>query len=255
MGQYFSWINVDKHERLNNTFWNFAPTLYGRCFTPCEENQAMLSLLATRWKGDVVVFYGDYADFSKAGNNPGCKYIQDKINASGLTTPDFIYETRDATGNLRIAKSDPKNSHGFPEGKPIDYCGPFDVEIKEWRYVVNPARREYIDYQRTPVVFISTSFIQRYDPLPLLLASETRTFDDPSEEIEGRWLGDVVYPTDENPGENFSLIADGYVNWMVDWPVLRGVTDDEVREMIAEAKIDLDAVEDEDLLPILLGQR
>ena len=57
----------------------------------------MLSLLATHWQGDVVVFCGDYADFSKGGNHPGCKYIQEKVVASGWAIPDFIYEAHDAT--------------------------------------------------------------------------------------------------------------------------------------------------------------
>lgn len=63
----------------------------------------MLSLLATCWQGDVVVFCGDYADFSKGGDHPGCKYILEKVVASGWTIPDFIYEAHDAAGRLRIA--------------------------------------------------------------------------------------------------------------------------------------------------------
>lgn len=256
MGQYFSWVNVDKHERLDNCFWDFAPSLHGRCLAPCEENQAMLSLLSTHWQGDVVVFCGDYADFSKGGNHPGCKYIQEKVVASGWATPDFIYEARDSTGRLRIARDSPRNRRNSPEDETLDYYdGPFDVDIREWRYVVNPTRREYIDYQRTPVVFASAHFIQRYDPLSLLLASAIWALDDPNEEIEGRWLGDVVYPTNERPDGTFSLIADDYVDWTIDWPVLRGVTDEGVREMMVDTGVDLEAAGNEDFLPILLGKR
>lgn len=239
MGQYFCWVNVDKHERLNSCFWDFAPMLHGRCLAPCEENQAALSLLATHWRGDVVVFCGDYADFSQGGEHPGCRHIQEKVDASGLAIPDFIYEARDATGDLRIAKDSPRNRHNAPKNELLDcYDGSFDVEIMEWRYVVNPARGEYIDYQRTPVVFASAKVIQRYDPLPLLLASATWALDDPEEEIEGRWLGDVVYPTNEDPSEGFTLIADSYVDGTIDWPVLQGVADDEVLGMMRSEDYD-----------------
>lgn len=254
MGQYFSWVNVDKHERLDNCFWDFAPGLHGRCFAPCEENQAMLSLLATHWKGDVVVFYGDYASFGR-NDHPGCKYIQAQIDASGWNETDFIYESHDATGYLRIAKDSPKNRRNHLDDEYLDYYdGPFDVDINEWRYVVNPALREYIDYQRTPAVFVSTRYIQRYDPLPLLLASEIQAIDDPKEEIEGRWLGDVVYPTNEDPGEGFSLVAGDYVDWAINWPVLRGATDDEVRRMMVAAGIDPSVESDDDLLGVLVAK-
>ncbi len=251
MGQYFSWINVDKHERLDSCFWDFAPTLHGRCLAPCEENQAMLSLLATHWRGDIVVFCGDYADFGKHDEHLGCKRIQERLDASGLGIPDFIYGARDATGDLRIAKDSPNNRRNAPENENLDcYDGSFDVGIEEWRYVVNPTRREYIDYQRTPVVFASARFIQRYDPLPLLLASTVLALDDQEDEIEGRWLGDVVYPTNEDPGEGFSLIADNYVDWTVDRPVLCGVADDETREMMAEAGMDQKGTGAVDLLDV-----
>lgn len=216
----------------------------------------MLSLLATHWQGDVVVFCGDYADFSKGGNHPGCKYIQEKVLASGWAIPDFIYEAHDATGCLRIAKDSPRNRRNSPEDETLDcYDGSFDVDVKEWRYVVNLTRREYIDYQRTPVVFASAHFIQRYDPLPLLLASAIWALDDPNEEIEGRWLGDVVYPTNDSPDAAFSLVAEDYVDWTIDWPVLCGVTDEGVREMMVDVGVDLEAAGNEDYLPILLGKR
>lgn len=234
MGQYYSWVNVDKHERLNSCFWDYSPTLHGRCFTPCEENQAMLFLLATRWRGDVVVFFGDYAKFDES-DHLGCKYIQERIDATGLSTPDFIYEARDVTGELRIAKERPENRHKTHDGESLDYYdGSFGIDIKEWRYVVNLARREYIDYQLTPVLFISEKAIRRYDPLPLLLASSVALLDE-VDGIEGRWLGDAVYPTNEDPGKDFSLVADEYVDFSIDWPVLRGVTDVEVRKIMVDA--------------------
>lgn len=250
MGQYYSWVNVDKHERLDSCFWDYSPTLHGRCFTPCEENQAMLSLLATHWRGDVVVFFGDYAKFNES-DHPGCRYIRERIDATGWSATDFIYEARDATSELCIAKGSPKNRCNTPDDESLDYYdGSFDVDIKEWRYVVNPARREYIDYQLTPVLFISAKVIQRYDPLPLLLVSAAASPDDP-EEIEGRWLGDAVYPTNEDPSTDFSLIADDYVGPLIDWPVLRGVTDVEVRKIMADAGIDLGTENDHDVLAIL----
>lgn len=87
MGQYFSWVNVDRFERLDAGLWDFAPTLYGRCVAPCEENQAMLSLLATRWRGDVVVFLGDYASF-EGDERPGCRHVRERIGTSGWPAPD-----------------------------------------------------------------------------------------------------------------------------------------------------------------------
>lgn len=208
MGQYFSWVNVDRFERLDAGLWDFAPTLYGRCIAPCEENLAMLSLLATRWRGDVVVFLGDYASFEGDGR-PGCRHVRESIDASGWSVPDFASEAQDVTGCLRVARDSPRNRRNSPSDESLDlYEGPFDVEVGEWRYVVNPARREYVDYRRMPVISAQGSPVQRLDPLPLLLASETWAPGDPDEKIEGRWLGDVVYPADDDPGDGFVLVGD-----------------------------------------------
>lgn len=208
MGQYFGWVNVDRFERLDAGLWDYAPTLYGRCVAPCEENLAMLSLLATRWRGDVVVFLGDYASF-EGDERPGCRHVRERIGTSGRSVPDFASEAKDVTGCLRVARDSPRNRRNSPSDESLDlYEGPFDLEVREWRYAVNPARHEYVDYLRMPILSEPGHPVQRLDPLPLLLASEVWAPGDPGDKIEGRWLGDVVYPTDDAPGGGFVLVGD-----------------------------------------------
>ena len=200
-----------------------------------------------------MVFYGDYAHFDKADHS-GCVHIRAQIDASGWNETDFPHEARDVTGFLKAAKDSPNNRRNAPDNESLEYYdGPFNIDIKDWRYVVNPSRREYIDYQRTPVIFVSRHLIQRYDPLPLLLASATWALDDPNEEIEGQWLGDVVFPTDENPGEEFTRIADGYVDSLIKHPVLPGVTDAEVFQMMVEAGVDPEEESNDDILGVLVA--
>ena len=239
MGQCFNWVNVDKHEWLDGAFWGNAPTLHGRTIAPCEENQALLTLLTTRWRGDVVVFFGDYADFSGI-DHPGCRYIQAALDAAHLDPADFMYESREAVGNFKIAKDSPNNRRNDPDNESLDYYeGPFDLDLMGFRYVVNPARGEYIDYQKLPVVALSDGLIQRYDPLPLLLSSAIWALGDPKEDIEARWLGDIVYPSNKAPQDSFTSIAEQYVDYLTDGPVLWSVSDDEVMEAVSAGGIDI----------------
>lgn len=183
MGQYFNWVNVSRQEWLDGSHWGYSPTLHGRSFTPCDENDALLALLATRWRGDVVVFLGDYADFRRI-DHPGCRRIHTILDEVRGFLPDFAFDGRDVAGE--------------PEA----------MAVQRYRYVVNPARREYIDYESTPVINVFEDVDQRYDPLPELLCSMIGLSNDPAA-VLGRWLGDTVLPTTDEPEEGYRLIAKG----------------------------------------------
>lgn len=249
MGEYFNWVNFDKQEWLDGGMWHNAPSLRGRCYTGIEENEALLTLLATRWKGDVVVFLGDYANFTD-DDNECCRHLQGLLEQRGYgyAACDFMYDGKTANGYLAVTKDFPEDRRNDPDNEELDYYpGPCDLKIEHFRYVVNGAKREYIDYQKTPIFWVCEELIQRYDPFPEMMASAIGAWDDPGE-IEGRWLGDIVCPTNDDPGEGYRLIAEDYVHQSFKEPYVYGLTDEEFCQAMNEAGLSLTNLESDEII-------
>lgn len=52
MGQYFEWLNLDKMEMIGNSPWKCGSKLPDNTYVGNEKTDAVLTLLASRWKGD-----------------------------------------------------------------------------------------------------------------------------------------------------------------------------------------------------------
>ena len=70
MGEYFNWINLDKKEYLVPSDFGLGSKLYESTLFPNGVLRALYDLLSTDWKGDSIVFLGDYAEPPKTALNP-----------------------------------------------------------------------------------------------------------------------------------------------------------------------------------------
>ena len=247
MGQYFSWVNLDKDEIIETYAWPNGEKLHECAYVGCEETDAALTMLAGDWAGDLVVFLGDYATF-KDEVHPGRRAVERCL--AGRHVEDYLFDVcRDICGRFDYVRDHPEVTHpvyvdGESHERWVPYEGPFDIAIRHFHYVVNDARREYVDRRCTAVRYIdeATGEIVRYDPVPELMCSQTGWLEDPEHEIEGRWLGDVVRPTDEHPGSGYTAVAQAYSYWA---PPAITATDDKIRRVIAEHGLN---IADEDIL-------
>lgn len=236
--------------------WLNSPSMTGRCFTGTEENEMLLTLLATRWRGDVVVFMGDYANF-KEGDRECCGRLQELLEERGYghAACDFMYDSLIANGSFAVTKDSPRNRRNDPDNEDLDYySGSCDLEIEHFRYVVNDVKREYIDYRKTPIVWVHEDGIKRYDPFPEIMASVVWEPEDP-DEIQGRWLGDVVRPTNIRPNESYSLIADKYVHSGFTEPFICDMTDEEFRAAMKADGLCLDTMGITEVIEILASNQ
>lgn len=214
MGQYYYWVNFDKDEIIEIWPWPNGMGLHECAYLGCEETDAALTMLAGDWAGDLVVFFGDYAEF-KDETHPMRKEVERRLG--GMGAEDYILSCRDICGRFDYVRDHPGITHPlyFDDGRDsidVPYDGPFDVEIRQFRYVVNESKKEFIDRFNTAVRYVSekTGKDVLYDPFPELMCTGTRGLEDPENEIEGLWFGDVVRPTDEHPGDGYTAVAQWY---------------------------------------------
>lgn len=245
MGQYFEWVNYDKREIIMTDPWPNGQKLRQCAYIGCPETDAALTMLAGDWAGDLVVFLGDNARF-KDETHPGRREVERRLG--GVISDDYTYDFTDICGRFDYVRDHPKIRHfvEYDDGSydMVPYDGPYDVEIHQFRYAVNESKKEYVDRYRTAVRYIDkdTGEIVRYDPFPELMCSETGGLEDPGHEIEGLWFGDIVRPTDEHPGDDYTAVAQDYSYWA---PASITATDEEVRRVIFEYCLD---IADEDIL-------
>lgn len=245
MGQYFEWVNFDKHESVETWPWPNGQKLVESAYVGCEQTDAVLTMLAGEWAGDLVVFLGDYAGFEDE-THPGRREVE--LRLQGMCLDDYVLDCKDICGRFDYVGRHPEATYpvfGAEPGEEVErhYEGPYDVAIRHFRYVVNESKREYVDRARTAVCRIDgkTGRIVRYDPFPQLMCSETLGLERPESEIDGLWFGDVVRPTDERPGDGYTAVAQWYSFF---GPPLN-CSDEEIRRVIAEHGLD---IADEDIL-------
>lgn len=245
MGQYFEWVNFNKGEIIAPWPWPNGQKLVESAYAGCVETDAALTMLAGDWAGDFVVFLGDYASF-KNEIHPGRKELERRLR--DVCLEDYVLDCADICGRFDYVRDHPEITYpvfGAAPGEETErhYEGPYDVVIRHFRYAVNESKREYIDRACTAVRRIDgqTGRIVRYDPFPQLMCSETRDLEHPEREIDGLWFGDVIRPTDEHPGDDYTAVAQWYSFF---GPPLN-CSDEKIRRIISEHGLNIN---NEDIL-------
>ena len=213
MSQYFNWVNFDKREIIADWPWPCGSGLRESAYVGCEKTDAVLTMLASDWAGDIVVFLGDYAHFE---NETDSNRHEVERRLAGMSCEDYIYSCTDICGRFDYTRDHPEarypvfSDYGVEEWVPYD--GPFDVAIQSFRYVVNESKREFVDRANTVARHVddSTGEVVRYDPLPELMCSQVAGLGAAGRGILGRWLGDVIRPTNERPGDGYAAVAQDY---------------------------------------------
>lgn len=241
MGQYFDWVNPDKKEMIGSYPWKCGFKLEENTYLGNEKTDAMLTLMATRWKGDRVIFLGDYAEF-KNETNPYRRAFELDLGGHGIE--GYLFEDlEDVAGVFKWVRDEGDNVHYDDEtGDDVPYTGPFDTDIQAFRYVLDDDAQEYVDRLRCPVRYISSNPLKvlRYDPVPILLCSFEGGHLDP---LYGRWFGHRVRPTNDAPPETYVQIGQDYCYWTdSEHPVINEPDDEVIAAIgrIRESRIGFD---------------
>ena len=196
MGEYYKWVNIDKHEYLSPRSFDEGNKLYESSRPDSKLLGALYSLLASDWKGDSIVFLGDYTKLTDKVTNPVLKRLYEDHKASGIVGYDSDY-----------VEDEYKDIYDrFKEGG-----------LSFFRYAVNHTKKEFFDVEKTryyyktlaPYTAVPVQKEQPYNPLPVLMVHSYETIEyrdkepvyevSADEKYQGPWLGDTIEVTDSRP--------------------------------------------------------
>lgn len=202
MGEYFVWINQDKRQYLDQHACNDYGWMFGiASMQRCDLTEAACTLIAGYWRGDRVIFAGDYLSF---GDGEYKNHNERLSKAFG----EYPYENCYDGEYEELAAPDP---------------------IVRYRFAINETKREYVDRDDTPLADVcelpSGELVwSRYDPVPPLF-SPLWSDDDP---IRGRWCLDDIRFSHEPPSEGYKSISHCWVRW----GETVALNDDEIRAIV-----------------------
>ena len=209
MGQYFFWVNPASHEWIDcDPFdsYGFLASLSDRCGN--RYTDAACTLMEGRWRGDPVVYLGDYCDLR--ADDPRAAML-------GALFGEYPYDAvmdgfEDVSGLFACAEGLRHDAYLGDEPRSVPYDGPFDLEVAHRRYVMEDGRREFVDRELAPVhaIYDCGGYSwDRWDPVPWLLRPSD--LDDP---WEGRWVAGRVRVSDEPPTPGYrDVSADAYLSY------------------------------------------
>ena len=204
MSQIYEWMNYDKMERLD--WW--CGKLFESNWTGCTDNNAVLTLLADRWKGDRLIWYGSEGLETPDDDRPFLKEIED------VCVEDRYYESRDITGLFEEACGEPcdvfdENGEWIGEST---YQGPFELKLEWYRYVINTERKQFYDRERTAVHSVRDGIVYRDDLFPALSTPYGKERVIGGERLVS-WFGEILASSNERPGDDFEDITDVHSEW------------------------------------------
>lgn len=177
MGQYYKAVNIDKKEMLVPWTWNNGAKLMEHSWLPNDFVGVAMKKLTSDWKGDRIVWAGDYGDEGL--------FMEDLSNASKEETL-YSYASNNFT--------EIKNYKTFNVEK-------FNVQFP---FIINYDKKEFIDTRKCPSM---DGWIVH--PLPLLTSNgngrgggDYRVYDDDNDislKFVGTWAGDRIAVVEELP--------------------------------------------------------
>lgn len=213
LGTYWKWINSTKGQRLENIF-DCGPKMFESCRYDCPQTNALLTLLASDWYGDTVVFVpDDVAGATYHGLSPEQLEAVPDVSWASYEYAEDYYE--DIAGVFKCAKGktwldyDPDDPHTHFVERP--YRGPFNKDIVQYCYVTNESKHEWIDR----LTISDHRFGSNFDFFPYLLSDCCFGLELDGEPIgfDGIWIGDTVRPSHEPPGEGYTDMTDRIKWW------------------------------------------
>lgn len=168
---------------------------------PCELTEAACTLIASQWRGDKVIFAGDYLSFGESKNQ---NHSIELMNTFGSYPYESCYDG------------------GYEKLLPPNH-------ITRYRYAINESKREYIDRDNTSLACVceiekGRFEWNRYDPIPALF-SPNSYYDDG---IRGRWCLDEIRMSQEPPDEEYNNISGCWVCWSE----ILLLSDEEIRKAV-----------------------
>lgn len=205
MGEYFSWINLDRKEYISPSDFEIGNKRYESVSINNALLCALRELMGSEWKGSKIIFIGDECgQFSINIPNILNDILQDDKFEGNFV--DYTYENFknvsckfEAARNMvteeisvfmeriRRGEDDFINEYGIDINNP--FAGMFNRKGKSYKYTINYSKGVAYCLDTTKIITLDNSVTDNIDPLPVLLGCG-RTMQ------PGEWLGDSVGVSD-----------------------------------------------------------
>lgn len=208
MGQYYTLYNVDKKVCVDAMEFDRSIKLMGSCYVGNPFVNAASALMAGPWRGDRVMYVGDYAWDDAMGEDregSACRALLD-LEASGEVSEDPY------RAPSYFDKVDPDEREAL-----VEQANDADACLAAYRFVANLDKRVYYDREDMPESFLGVDRLTgedyrlRQDPLLIFLAvgcglgGGDYCSEQAADQV-GSWAADRIAVSSEPP-EGFVKIA------------------------------------------------
>ena len=104
MGHYFRWVNFEMRQYLGDMMFQDGLKVTESSYVGSPKTEAVVMLLGTIWRGDLVAFTGEYYADVRGVTVPGRDDGLIRIIEYPLDYYDIDYEFEDVGGRLSCAK-------------------------------------------------------------------------------------------------------------------------------------------------------
>lgn len=221
MGEYFSWVNIDKKEYLLPSDFNCGSKSHESLHNNNPFLCALSEILSTQWRGDRVVFIGDEGNILPCTPYPILQEL--KSQATPEHYFDYICENyRNVSCQFKAAEEYVRESItdylvDLRNGQPCACVNEYGIDINnpfagffqrtgmQFRYTVNHTKKVYYSHDTTKILYKDGSVCDYVDPLPMLMAY--------GRSVEpGAWLGDIIGVSNIIPKE-YTFLQTIQLNW------------------------------------------
>lgn len=225
MGEYFDWVNVDKHEFICPNDFDYGNKFHETTHKDSAPLHALHVLLTENWKGDHVIWLGDECTIPAESTNIVFKMLSEQCEKYGLgeNVFDMYFETyKNVSGLFKEVENQVRqkidfylddlktatkyalhNEYCVDEKHPFD--GFFQKAARRFKYTINHTKQIYYSLDETDILYQDGTKNDYSDPLPILMGYGR-------ERGPGDWLGDIIGVSDQRP-EGYSLLNKIYLDW------------------------------------------
>lgn len=223
MGEYYSWVNIDKKEYICPVDFDLGNRLHETASVGNELLGSLYSLLSLEWKGDRIVFLGDETEITANDVNPVLRALSSQRkewNEPGYDH-DYVTETyRCISGIFKASEKEVRpeiewmiQHNDFERGnyyrakQETPFEGLFARDSRFFRFTINHTKHEFFDVENTKLTYLDDDGVLsiRVNPLPLLMA-----FPGENDKCTGLWLGDEIEVTDNTPPADYRDMSNEY---------------------------------------------
>ncbi|MGN1406445.1 MAG: hypothetical protein ACI4WM_09225 [Erysipelotrichaceae bacterium] len=202
----FEWINMDNLESMSNIDFkdHYGAKLHETAWKDCCLLKALYTLMGSDWKGDKVIFMGDYST-----SRDWIKYLDlDKCRLSGFNNFDELLEVEKKVA-FQFVNCDEEEFSDPPEYYHLTYDDIRRIGTREfvyYRYVINEDKKIYIDREN--------EILGKLDMFPLLM---TIAGYDVNDDFIGMWAGDFINVDNTVPGDEYRNATEELYNRYLEW--------------------------------------